>query len=96
MAPGTTMDEVARLRDSARAAPLARSARQSVATCHQAAVLRRERRAVGRRAYGRAAEFVYNFLHLIIEWRLARRAFTPPATGSGPAAAGAVARLVSA
>ena len=52
------MDEVARLRDSARAAPLARSARQSVATYHQAAVLRRERRAAGLRGCDRGAQFV--------------------------------------
>ena len=51
------MDEVARLRDSARASPLAKSARQHVATCHQAAVLRRERRAAGLRACDRGAQF---------------------------------------
>ena len=60
------MDEVARLRDSARAAPLARSARQSVATCHQAAVLRRERRAAGLRACDRGAQFVYQIFCLFI------------------------------
>ena len=44
---GTCVDEAASLRDSARASPLAKSARQHVATWSQAAALRRGRRAAG-------------------------------------------------
>ena len=46
-ASGTCLDEAASLRDSARASPLAKSARQHVATWSQAAALRRGRRAAG-------------------------------------------------
>ena len=77
------MNEVARLRDSARAAPLARSARQSVATCHQAAVLRRERRAVGLRACDRGAQFVYQIFCVFIH------SLTPIAMGTTAAILGA-------
>ena len=82
------MDEVARLRDSARAAPLARSARQSVATCHQAAVLRRERRAAGLRACDRGAQFVYQifcvFIHSLTPLAMGTTAILGAATPAPP------------